>query len=259
MKAVALLPSVAKRDVGKCILCQKKKAEKLRTSQDGRDNVQKFVAKLGDNFLDGLTNSEKDEIQHHGSCYSTYKLKADRVTEPHIASQFESKEDTNATPESSERSMCTSTRTSTIPETSSRGDSLKYHQLCIICNNKSHKGERKKCRISEDHRAKQFIHAYNFIKDEVYTRCVLYKTPGDIYAADLYAHKDCTRKYVKTYADAIRKIIQNLEDIEDDEANETGIQHEIDNLCAGFDLSSKGYVLSECRDQVNAALANTGT
>lgn len=39
-------------------------------------------------------------------------------------------------------------------------------------------------------RAKNFIKAYNFNKGKVYNKCILYKTPGDVFAADIYAHKN---------------------------------------------------------------------
>ena len=39
-------------------------------------------------------------------------------------------------------------------------------------------------------RAKNFIKAYNFNKGKAYNKCILYKTPGDVFAADIYAHKN---------------------------------------------------------------------
>ena len=39
-------------------------------------------------------------------------------------------------------------------------------------------------------RAKNFIKAYNFNKGKAYNKCILYKTPGDVFAADIYVHKN---------------------------------------------------------------------
>ena len=36
---------------------------------------------------------------------------------------------------------------------------------------------------------------YHFSKDKVCSKCVLYKTLGDIFAADIYAHKNCMKKF----------------------------------------------------------------
>ena len=46
-------------------------------------------------------------------------------------------------------------------------------------------------------RRKNFIKAYNFNKDEVSNKCILRKTPGDAFAANIYAHKNCMKKYIK--------------------------------------------------------------
>ena len=56
----------------------------------------------------------------------------------------------------------------------------------------------------------------------------------------------------------MQKIIEILKGIEHEQANSSVIQHAIDNLCASLDLSSKGLWLSECRQKLNADLADSG-
>ena len=68
------------------------------------------------------------------------------------------------------------------------------------------------------------------MNDEVYTRCIFYKTAGDIFVADLYAHNNYMKKYVKRYVDGLHRAIQTKENIEDEEAHGSAIQHGIDNL-----------------------------
>ena len=51
----------------------------LSTSEDGRATIRSSIEKRDDNFLYGITKIEKDEIKYHSrSCYSSYKLKAER-------------------------------------------------------------------------------------------------------------------------------------------------------------------------------------
>ena len=45
--------------------------------------------------------------------------------------------------------------------------------------------------------AKNIVKAYHFNKDKAYNKCVLYKTLGDVFAADIYAHKNCMKKFFK--------------------------------------------------------------
>ena len=61
---------------------------------------------------------------------------------------------------------------------------------CVICWQSNYKNGTKKYRLCEMNRAKNFIKTYNFNKGKVYNKCILYKTPGDVFAADIYAHKN---------------------------------------------------------------------
>ena len=66
--------------------------------------------------------------------------------------------------------------------------------LCIICNQKKVKGETKLYRICDNKRAKTFISAYRFNQDDVFSRCSIYTTAGDVFAADLFSHEQVSAK-----------------------------------------------------------------
>ena len=56
----------------------------------------------------------------------------------------------------------------------------------------------------------------------------------------------------------MQTILESMGEIEEEEAKMEAIQEAIDTLCANLDLSSQGYEISEYRQQINAALADSG-
>ena len=62
---------------------------------------------------------------------------------------------------------------------------------CIVCNQMKSKGIVKRFRICEARRARLFLSAIKFNKDDVYTRCSLLQNIGDVYAANIMYHKKC--------------------------------------------------------------------
>ena len=108
-----------------------------------------------------------------------------------------------------------------------------------------------KYRICERTRAKCFLAAVRFNQDDVYKRCVLYEKPGDVYAADLYSHKDCMRKYLLKFNRDARSVLNSMDSVDE---NETSIHSAFDNHCSTLDLESKGYDLATCRNYMNTLL-----
>ena len=80
MNAIKLSKEEVKRDISKCIICKKDQPKvKLSSRKKDREVLRRSIEKLGDNYLNGLTETEKDEIKYDSrSCYSSYKLTAER-------------------------------------------------------------------------------------------------------------------------------------------------------------------------------------
>ena len=70
---------------------------------------------------------------------------------------------------------------------------------CIICDNKSHKGDYTKYRISESDRAKAFLAATNYFQDAVYMRTCDLQDENSVFGADLYYHSIFMKKYLKRF------------------------------------------------------------
>ena len=83
---------------------------------------------------------------------------------------------------------------------------------CIICNKIKRKGDVKIHRICEMKRAKQLILAMRFFKDEVYDRCVLLETAGDIFAADIKYHSNCLSNYLLNFKREVELIVSDEHD-----------------------------------------------
>ena len=64
----------------------------------------------------------------------------------------------------------------------------------------------------ETRRAKQFLSAIKFNKVEVFTRCILCKTLGDIFAADVMYHKNSMTNYIVKFQRHVTKILHDNDD-----------------------------------------------
>ena len=71
------------------------------------------------------------------------------------------------------------------------------------------------CRISEHYSVKNLLSAARFFKDDVQTRCILWKTPGDVFATNAMDHKNCLSGYVLKFKGEIELLMRDIEDIED--------------------------------------------
>ena len=257
MKSVQLIPSVSsvsKRDISKCIFCQKDKHdENINSTPDGRKKAKTFIEAVGNNFLEGLTTQEVDDkIQYHSkSCFSTFRKRASRTsqnTTPGVVPETSSSEDHHTRTRSMDSSNAAS---------DSRGTNAQYNEKCIVCDHIKHKDIRMKYRISEVARAKLFIQAYTFNKDDVYRRCILYRTSGDVFAADLYAHKDCMKLYIVQFSRTIYDTLESLKEIEEGEAKEQKTQEAFDLVFGQLELATQGYEVTEVRKLVNKQLTGT--
>ena len=75
------------------------------------------------------------------------------------------------------------------------------------------KGDVKRYRICEIKRAKRLISAMRFFKDEVYDRCVLLETAGDIFAADIKYHSNCLSNHLLKFKREVELIVNDEHDL----------------------------------------------
>ena len=115
----------------------------------------------------------------------------------------------------------------------------------IICNKIKMKGDAKRYRICDIKRAKQLVSTKRFFKDEVYDRCILLETAGDIFATDIKYHSNCPCNYL---------FKQEVELIVNDEHNFTkneDIDQTFRNILERTDLQHQAIHLSTIRDLLN--------
>ena len=137
-----------KRDISRCIICQKYQPKvKLSSSKEGREVLRRSNEKLRDNYLNGLTETEKDEIKYHSrSCYSSYKLTAQRK---------ENEKATEGTVATNVPGTLPETPGSSCKKNRPRGSSplasppcSQKEKLCVICGQLKYKKDTKKNRNS---------------------------------------------------------------------------------------------------------------
>ena len=102
--------------------------------------------------------------------------------------------------------------------------------------------------------ANKLLKAENFNKDNVFTRVVFLKKPGDVYANDIMYHVNCFNKYVNKFKRDVEALMA------DDFGNpdltfhvELAFKNKIDDMDISS-ISKKGYVLSDVRDTLNKEL-----
>ena len=120
---------------------------------------------------------------------------------------------------------------------------------CIICSKSKCKNDTKLYGISEQHNAKNLMSAARFFKNDVQTRFILWKTSGDIFAANVMYHKNCLGGYVLKFKQEVELIMRDSDDIED-ECTETVISH----VLMSVDLTTSAYHLSDLCKEVTKQL-----
>ena len=161
-----------------------------------RSKIIEVIKKMKDGFHDSLDEIEVQTIKFHPkSCYSAYILKASRFKEsvdkvetndPGLCGY--SKQDSRVKRSSNRiSSPPPSTSTALLPSPPAIDPLL---QQFIICNVVSKNKVPEMFRFHERNRAKTILATMKFNEDEVPQRCILYEKPSDIFATDLYVHKD---------------------------------------------------------------------
>ena len=71
-----------------------------------------------------------------------------------------------------------------------------------------------------------------------------------MFAADVYAHKNCMKKFFKKNFDNIEELLQTFNDVEWQETKAFEVQIAIGEFCWSLELDGKGYEISTW-NQVN--------
>ena len=204
-----------KKCIDKCIICQKPKDnkgnKKLISTANGRSTIIECSIFLRDNLLDGV--EELDQIKYYiNTCYSRY-VRQKKRTEDKDVDKGEPEDPTKDEPVSSRNEQSKpETRSSKrlkldLSNTASTSASAAKESPCIVCNQMKSKGIVKRFRICEARRARLFLFAIKFNKDDVYTRCSLLQNIGDVYAADIMYHKKCLSNYLRRFEHEIEEIL----------------------------------------------------
>ena len=242
-----------KGDLGRCIICQNikdtKGDSKLTSNPEGRKNIIDASHVLQDDILLNFTESDFDQVQYHvNTSYARYKKMQERIEHRRNAAQDSGFETTTRidsinTVNPEIRPKRRKTMDKLIPD----------DKPCIICNQIKCQSVLKRFRISESNHARNLINAVNFNKDSVYTRCILYKTPGDIFAADVMYHKKCMVIYIGQFMRDIDNLMSSA-DVNDDPCLEDAFE----KMLLILELDKCGYALSDCRELMNKELHTTG-
>ena len=243
------LISEKKLDLQKCIICQKVKDNKgnnkLTSTIKGRENIICSSRILNDRLTNDLTSDELLEIKYHvNTCYTRYIRMKERAENraPEIVSE-ETQYDNEI-----EDCEVRAKRRKTV-------ENKEQKNLCIICDQVKCKGDKKLMRICETKRAKLFIRAVKFNKDNVYSRCSIYETPGDIFAADIIYHRNCMSQYILTF----QRDIEDVMNYSDIDINSNMTQLVFEEMLSTLCLKQHAYSLSECREILNNKLAEAGS
>lgn len=241
------------KDISKCIICQKLKDnkgnQKLTSTEKGRGVIVECSKLLNDDLLEGIPDSQYENIQYHiNTCYPRYVRSKERS---------EKKADiVPKTPEfSDEPSKCSSSssegRFKRRKLMGNENTSIAFEEKpCVICNQMKSKGDTKRLRICEATRANLFLSAIKFNKDVVYTRCALIEKPGDVYAADIMYHKNCLSNYLRKFEREVEAIMNPpVTIVENSKFHKLFL-----DFVKTINLKIHAYSLSDCRQLFNEIL-----
>ena len=156
---------------------------KLTSTEKERETIINCWSCLKDYLLEGIPNRNYDEIKYHvNTCYPCYVRSRDRFEKK---TEIDEIEDLNDEPGPSTSLTENRPKRRTV---SNVNFTLPSEKPCIICNQMKSRGDTKMLRISEARRARLFLSAIKFNKDEVFTQCILLGSSGDIFAADIMYH-----------------------------------------------------------------------
>ena len=117
----------------------------------------------------------------------------------------------------------------------------------IICNKIKMKGDVKRYRICDIKRAKQLVSTKRFFKDEVYNRCILLETAGNIFTADIKYHSNCPCNYLLKFKQEVELIVNDKYNfIKNEDIGQT-----FRDILGRIDLQHQTIHVSTIRDLLN--------
>ena len=114
---------------------------------------------------------------------------------------------------------------------------------CIICDKVKCKGSNECFRIDDTKRAVNFPNTYNFNKDVIYARCILYKSAKDLFAADIMYRKSCMEGYSLQFKRNVESIVNFQEDEKNNDKEH--LQVAFKDFLSSLDLETRSYALSD--------------
>lgn len=237
-----------KVDISKCIICQQENKAKTTGAERGRKRILEAASIRKDcvnkrlKAIDGI-----DKFVYHSTnqCYKNYTLQKTLKTIIQKSAQSKSHLGTDKNSSRIRRSQISARSNPTK-------DINVYKTSCVICGHLKGFGTYKKYRLSENESAKRFLDATIYFKDEVYTRTCDLNNKESVFAADLYYHTKCLRKYIRNYEYICSKEDMSLGKTKDDifeiffDRIDTGLKS-----VEGFELSNIRTIANDCNSDIS--------
>ena len=129
--------------------------------------------------------------------------------------------------------------------TNTASTSVVKESPCIVCTHVKSKGDAKRMRICEARRARLFLSAIKYNKDDAYTRCSLLQDIGDVFVADLMYHKKCLSNYLCRFERETEEILNPpLSELEKGDINML-----FKEFAETIDFQNKTQALSDSHEQ----------
>ena len=204
--SVQLVPPPSTRNLSLCLICQHVKdsngSSSLSSTEAGRQVIIDTSRKLNDDLLHGIESEDLKRIQYHcKGCYGPYRLKGQRYkpepTKRKSESEDISKDSFLVSPSTNRQKRSKPSKSPDVKE-----------KPCVICDHVKCHGVSERSRVETYDVAERLLKAVTFNKDPVYTRLVLLKDIGDVFAADVMYHKKCMNKYLKQFQRDVDRLMQ---------------------------------------------------
>ena len=239
-------------DKSLCIICLK--GEKLTQTESGCEKIRWAANERKDIVYERLETLKEDDLFYYHVTNSCYRPYTDKNKVLRASKKITEKTDLEQNNDDISKKMTRSQAAS-----KSCGGVKNKNDFCIICDMSSHNKDSTTLRICETKRAENFFQITRFYQDDVFRRTAHLQDAEDVFAADIYYHKNCLRGYELKYERDREKTgsnqcNNNFESISSDGNLLKGKKHAIAEIVETIALQIKSgeiFTLSEIRDQAN--------